>query len=195
MIAQVSAMVDSHDPETVIAQLQPFADIAPLYQQSVQLLPYAAALLKAQDVAHQGRGEPVSRSGLTRHITPEFAEATARFVQSGVTPFFQIRATGGAASDIAPDATAYAHRDANFAISAMGSNRAWLNASWDTLYPFMEGLYLSFETEQGPERLEDAFPPRTLERLRDLKAIFDPDSLFQDNFPITPAPLAEEAAS
>ncbi|WP_167138174.1 LLM class flavin-dependent oxidoreductase [Diaminobutyricimonas sp. TR449] len=194
MIAQLSAMVDSDDPDTIIAQLQPFADIAPLYQQSVQLLPYAAALLKAQDVAHQGRGEPVSRSGLTRHITPEFAEATARFVRSGVTQFFQIRATGGAASDIAPDATAYAHRDANFAISAMGSNRAWLNAAWDSLYPFMDGLYLSFETERGPEQLEDAFTPMTLARLRELKARFDPDNLFNDNFPIAPA-LAEEAAS
>ncbi|WP_166875606.1 LLM class flavin-dependent oxidoreductase [Salinibacterium sp. ZJ450] len=198
MIAQVFAMVDSDDPDTIIEQLQPFAQIAPLYEQSVQLLPYAAALLKAQDDANQGRGEPVSRSGLTRHISPEFAAATARLVQSGVTHFFQIRATGGATSDIDPDATAYAHRDANFAISAMGSNRARLNAEWETLYPFMDGLYLSFETERDPERLEDAFPPRTLARLRELKAEFDPDNLFIDNFPITPAApaaLAEEAAS
>ncbi len=191
-VAQVFAMVDSDDPDTILEQLQPFAPIAPLYEHSVQLVPYSAALVKAQG-GQQGRGEPISRSGLTRHITPELAAATARFVASGVSPFFQIRTTGGAASDIDPDATAYAHRDANFAFSAMGSGRDRLNAGWRALEPFMHGLYLSFETEL--DRVEHAFPPKTLARLRDLKAEYDPDNLFSDNFPITPAAPLEEAAS
>ena len=48
------------------------------------------------------------------------------------------------------------------------------------------GLYLSFETGLRPERLHDAFAPRTLARLRALKARYDPDNVFRQNLPLTP---------
>jgi len=50
------------------------------------------------------------------------------------------------------------------------------------------GLYLSFETDVRPERLGDAFQPRTLARLRELKRRYDPDNLFRDNFNIARIP-------
>ncbi|MHA6667458.1 LLM class flavin-dependent oxidoreductase [Homoserinimonas sp. A447] len=183
-IARFYGMVDSIDPDTIIARLQPFADVAPLYQQSVQLLSYSAALMPAQGQANQGRGEPVSRSGLLEHITPEFADAAHRLLDSGATHFFQIRATGGAASDVPPDATAYAHRSANFSVVAVGSSQQRLDTEWQRLAPFFDGLYLSFETGASPERIRDAFPPATLKRLRSLKAEYDPGNLFRDNFAI-----------
>jgi alkanesulfonate monooxygenase SsuD/methylene tetrahydromethanopterin reductase-like flavin-dependent oxidoreductase (luciferase family) len=182
--ARFSGMVNSTDPDTIIARLQPFAEIAPLYQQSVQLLSYSEALMPAQGDANGGGGEPVSRSGLLTHVTPEFAEAAARLLQSRAAYFFQLRATGGAASDIAPDATAYAHRSANFSVVAFGSNRERLNREWERLEPLFDGLYLSFETDTSEQRIHDAFPPRTLSRLRALKARYDPHDLFHDNFAI-----------
>ena len=36
-IAQIYGVVDSDDPDTIIERLQPFAELAPLVQQSVQL--------------------------------------------------------------------------------------------------------------------------------------------------------------
>jgi hypothetical protein len=62
---------------------------------------------------------------------------------------------------------------------------------WDQLREHFDGLYLSFETDPRPERLADAFPPRTLRRLRELKARYDPDNVFRDNFNITPDPTHE----
>lgn len=183
-IARMYGMVDSDDPDTIIARLQPFAELAPMYQQSVQLLPYSAALVAPQGAANGGRGEPRSRSGLLEHITPEFADAAAHLITSGVSQFFQIRSTGGAASDVPSDATAYAHRDANFSVVAMGSQQ--LDREWDTLRAHFDGLYLSFETGTQPEQIDDAFPPATLQRLRELKASLDPENLFRDNFSITP---------
>ncbi|GAB7038685.1 MULTISPECIES: LLM class flavin-dependent oxidoreductase [Catenuloplanes] len=186
--AQVMALVDAADPETVVEQMTPIASVSALYDQNVVIAPYSAVISNASTEPHRGQGEPVSRSGFVRHLTPEVAAGIARLLASGATYFFQIRAVGGAVSDVAVSDTAYAHRDANFQIAAIGSNRQRLDRVWDReLYPLMEGLYLSFETDPRPERLTDAFPPATLARLRTIKAVYDPTNLFRDNFNITPA--------
>jgi FAD/FMN-containing dehydrogenase len=185
-VAQVMALVNSDDPDTILSRLQPLANIAPLYDHSVVLTSYANLMANAQGGDHNGQGEPVARSGLVRHITPEFAAAAARLIHSGVVYFFQIRSVGGAVSDVDPDATAYAHRSANFHVTAFGSARERLNVLWDALHEHFDGLYLSFDTDLRPERLHDAFPPKTLERLRELKARYDPENIFRDNFNIVP---------
>lgn len=181
-VAQMMAMVDSDDPDTIIERLQPFAEAGPLLDQSVQLTTYAQVMANAHDRPHEGQGEPNARSALIEHLTPEFAEAAAELLASGDVYFFQIRSVGGAVTDVAPDATAYAHRGANFSVAALGSNRHRLDAAWDRLRPHFAGLYLSFESDERPERVDDAFPPATLARLRELKARLDPENLFRDNF-------------
>lgn len=189
-IAQLMAVVDSDQPNVIIDRLQPLAEIAPLLDQNVVITPYVNIMANAQDGAHNGQGDPVTRSGLIRHITPEFAAAAARLIRNGVVYFFQIRSVGGAVADVDPDATAYGYRSANFSVVAFGVNRERVNLLWDELAQHFEGLYLSFETDQRPERLNDAFPPRTLERLRALKTKYDPDNVFRDNFNIAPKPEA-----
>jgi alkanesulfonate monooxygenase SsuD/methylene tetrahydromethanopterin reductase-like flavin-dependent oxidoreductase (luciferase family)/FAD/FMN-containing dehydrogenase len=188
-IAQVLAVVDSDDPETIVDRLQSLADTAPLVDQSVQLMPYSAVMANAQGGDHDGRGEPTSRSGLIEHITPEFAQAATRMIETGAVYFFQIRSVGGAVADVDPDATAYAHRSANFSVVAFGSRRERLDEVWDELSGHFQGLYLSFETDLRAERLTDAFPPATLARLRALKQQFDPDHVFRDNFAVGQAAL------
>ncbi|MDP9795500.1 alkanesulfonate monooxygenase SsuD/methylene tetrahydromethanopterin reductase-like flavin-dependent oxidoreductase (luciferase family)/FAD/FMN-containing dehydrogenase [Catenuloplanes nepalensis] len=186
--AQVMVLVDASDAETVVEQMTPIASVSALYDQNVVIAPYSAVISNASTEPHRGQGEPVSRSGFVRHLTPEVAAGIARLLASGATYFFQIRAVGGAVSDVAAADTAYAHRDANFQIAAIGNNRQRLDRVWDReLYPLMEGLYLSFETDPRPDRLTDAFPPATLERLRKIKTEYDPTNLFRDNFNIVPA--------
>jgi hypothetical protein len=182
--AQLMAMVDNDDPETIIEQLTPVAGAGPLYQQNVVLTPYAAVLATAAGGYHQGEGEPVSRSGLIEHLTPEFAQAAAALIAGGAVHWFQIRTVGGAVADVPTDATAYGYRSANFSVVVMGSSRRRLDPLWDDLARHFDRLYLSFETDQRPERLADAFPPATLARLRELKRRYDPQRLFRDNFPI-----------
>ncbi|WBB65234.1 LLM class flavin-dependent oxidoreductase [Micromonospora sp. WMMD812] len=186
-VAQVMAMVDSDDPATIVAALQPVADIAPGYDQQVVITSYASVLANASEGPHHGQGEPISRTGLIEHLTPDFATAAARLLASGEVFFFHIRSVGGAVTDVDPDAMAWSHRRVNFHVSAFGRHRDRLDALWDGLLAgHLRGTYLSFETDQRPERLAEAFPPRTLARLRTLKERYDPDGLFRDNFAITP---------
>uniref|UniRef100_UPI001E421099 FAD-binding oxidoreductase n=1 Tax=Cellulomonas hominis TaxID=156981 RepID=UPI001E421099 len=184
--AQIMAMVDSDDPETIIERLNPFARIAPLLQQQVQVVPYPAVVSVPQ--RHTSEGEPVTRSGMAEHLTPELAADAARLVRSGATPFFQIRAAGGAVHDVPADATAYAHRSANFSIVAMGSSRRRIDALWDAMAHHFHGAYLSFETDPRPERLADVFPGPTLERLRELKRRYDPEDVFRHNYSVAEPP-------
>ncbi|HEV7949849.1 MAG TPA: LLM class flavin-dependent oxidoreductase [Glaciihabitans sp.] len=187
-VAQVMAVVNSDDPEIIIARLQPVADISPLLGQEVQLKTYAQIMANASPGPHQGHGEPVSRSGLLTHLTPEFADAAAKLLATGEVHFFQIRSMGGAVADVSARDTAFAHRSANFSVVAFGSDRKRLDAAWDELHSHVFGLYLSFETDRRPERLGEAFPSETLAQLGDLKRKYDPHNVFRDNFNVAPSP-------
>jgi hypothetical protein len=191
-VLQMYGVVDSPDPDTVIERLTPFAEIGTLVQQQVVLARYADVLASAADVGpegHHGYGEPVTRSAYAPHLTPALATELATLLESGLVPFFQLRTMGGAIADVPADATAFAHRTPDFQVTAMGTDRGRLDLAWDALGHHFDGLYLSFETDLRPERLLDAFPPATLDRLRTLKRRYDPDNLFRDNFNIDPTPL------
>ncbi|GGN39957.1 FAD/FMN-containing dehydrogenase [Actinoplanes campanulatus] len=185
-IAQLAAVVESDDPQTIVGRLQPVAAVGPLYDQNVVLTPYAGIMANASPAGHDGHGEPVSRSALVDHLTPEFAKAAARLMDSGAAHWFQIRTVGGAVADVPADATAYAHRSANFSVAVMGADERRLDTAWSELRDHFDGLYLSFETGRGARVLDAAFPPATLARLRELKRRYDPGNLFRDNFNIEP---------
>lgn len=193
-IAQLYGVVDQSDPDTIISRLQPFAELAPLVQQSVTLTTYPRVMANADLGPQHGAGEPHSRSGLIAHVTPDLAAAAADMLASGDAYFFQLRAVGGAVADVAEDATAYAHRSANFSVVALGADPARLDGAWQRLAPRIEGMYLSFDSSLRPERIDEAFPPATLARLRALKARVDPDGLFRDNFFVVPEEGQEAAA-
>ena len=184
-VATMMAVVDSPDPDTIIDRLNPFAQLAPLLQQSVQLSTYARVMANADLGPQSGAGEPLASSALLDHITPEFAQAAERMLEAGGSYFFQLRSVGGAVADIGDDETAYAHRAANFSVVAFGAQPERFNVLWQDLAEHARGLYLSFETSLRPERIGEAFPPATLARLREIKATVDPDGVFADNFAIT----------
>ena len=187
---QLFAVVDHADPDVVVERLTAFLDLGLLVEQNVVMTPYPGVTDNAADVGpegHRGYGEPVSRSAFLPGITRQFAHEATELLAGGLVHFFQLRAMGGAISDVPAAATAFSHRAAQFQVTAMGSSEDRLSREWDRLRPHFEGLYLSFETDRRPERLLDAFPAPVLARLRALKAQYDPTHLFRDNFAIPPA--------
>ncbi|MGW9113841.1 FAD-binding oxidoreductase [Microbacterium sp. NPDC055683] len=185
-VAQLMTVYAGDDTAAAVRELERLADAGPLLDHRAYLLPYPGIL---QDAGrhHSGGGDPSVRSGLVTHLGPDEAGTFADLAGTGAAYFLQIRATGGAAHDLAADATAYPHRHQNFLLSAMGASQHALDAVWDErMAPHVDGLYLSFDTDTRIERLVDAFGAN-LPRLREVKRAYDPENVFRANFPIPPA--------
>src|SRR5580700_3318357 len=191
--AQTLTVWAGSDTDAAVDALTPLLSAAPVLQQQAQLVPYAAIVAPHDATHYGGQDEPLLSNGLTVHLEPELNEGIAAGLRSGVAPWVAIRAVGGAVNDVDPDATAYEHRHQNFNVSSMGGDAGRFHTHWDELRPHLDGLYLSFETDQRPQRLHEAFPGSTLSRLRKLKATYDPENVFNQNFPLTPLSTAAAA--
>jgi hypothetical protein len=182
-----AVVVDSVDPETIMARVRPFAGIAPLAQHQVVVTPYAGVMNLHAAEGQYGQGEPVGRSGLLNAITPALAAELAALLRSASAYLVQLRSLGGATADVPSDATAFAHRGAQFQVNALGVDAREVDRHWLRIRPYLGGIYLPFETEEDAARLGDVYPPATLERLRALKRDLDRGNLFRDNFNVDPA--------
>ena len=184
-VAQATTVWADDDTDAAVNALTPLLSAGPVLGQQAQLLPYAAVVAPRDAPHFGGQADPLVSNGFAVHLTPELAEGVAAGLGSGAAFLVAIRAVGGAVNDLDPQATAYAHRHQNFNVSAVGANPGRFRRYWDQLRPALDGLYLSFETDTRPERLDDAFPDKTLTRLQELKARYDPDNVFDQNFPVT----------
>lgn len=187
-IIQLYSVFAGDDTEAAIEALTPLLEIAPVLDQQAQLVPYPA-IVAPQGGIHTGGSDYAVRAGLAEHLDETTGSGIAALMATGESSWLQIRAVGGAVNDLPADATAYAHRTQNFSVNAVGRRSIdRLSEVWDEhVYPHMNGLYLSFDTDPRQERIHDAFPEPTFTRLRELKAKYDPDNVFRQNFAITPA--------
>jgi FAD/FMN-containing dehydrogenase len=107
--------------------------------------------------------------------------------------FFPIR---GAASRVAPDATAFPHRRGyHVGIYALWNDRAqndanvaWVRQTWTAFQPFVEGAVYVNELgdDEGVDRVQMAYG-LNYDRLQRIKAKYDPQNLFCLNANIAPA--------
>ena len=108
----------------------------------------------------------------------------------------QVRALGGAIGRVADDATAYAHRSARLMVNVAAfvsaedraERTAWVRDTLAALDQGVPGAYVNFVGDEGPERVHDAYPGATWDRLRAVKAAYDPDNVFRRNQNVPPAP-------
>ncbi len=107
-----------------------------------------------------------------------------------------IGAMGGAAGQVASDAMAYGNRDANFVMNVHGRWEtpqedqkcvAWAREFFKASAPFATGgVYVNFLTADETDRVTTAFGSN-YDRLRRVKADYDPSNLFHVNQNIRPA--------
>ena len=107
----------------------------------------------------------------------------------------QIRVLGGAASRVRADATAYAHRSKSMIVNVAAfydgaedraRRSAWVREFEAALRPDGD-VYVNFLGDEGAERVRAAYGEGTWERLRHIKAVYDPSNLFHRNQNIPPA--------
>jgi alkanesulfonate monooxygenase SsuD/methylene tetrahydromethanopterin reductase-like flavin-dependent oxidoreductase (luciferase family)/FAD/FMN-containing dehydrogenase len=188
---QTTTVYADQNTERAVAALTPLLDVAPVLDHQAYIAPYWSVIPPNDGPRQYARGTPVASNGHAVHITAELADQIGFGVRSGIDSWLSIRATGGAVNDVDSAATAYPHRHQNFNVSSF-SHRFGVDEfheHWDELREHLDGLYLSFETDSRPERLHDAFPGATLERLLLLKRRYDPDNVFNQNFALAAAPL------
>ena len=182
--AQATVVFAGTDTEAALRALEPFADLPGAAGQRAQVAPYAD-VLPFSGGPHTGQQTAVTRTGLAVHLDAALSGRLAGLLTGDAAEMLQVRSAGGAINDVPEDATAYAHRHQNFSVTAVStSSLERLEEAWQESRALLDGLYLSFETAHTPERIHDAFPPRTLDRLRRIKTAWDPDGIFDQNFSV-----------
>ncbi len=108
----------------------------------------------------------------------------------------QLRPLGGAMADVPVDATAFAHRTSRVMVNVAAfyegeedrpRRRAWVTGFVDDLRQGDDGAYVNFLVDEGEARVRAAYPGATWDRLRAIKAKYDPTNLFRLNQNIPPA--------
>lgn len=108
-----------------------------------------------------------------------------------------LRVLGGAVARVPAEATAFAHRTRRIManVVALYTNPAeaaihkeWVSHLTAALRQGEPGAYVNFMSEDGAERIREAYPGETWNRLTAIKRRYDPDNLFHLNQNIPPAP-------
>lgn len=102
---------------------------------------------------------------------------------------------GGAIARIAPDATAFPHRQRSFCVTAVpkwedpdrdDEMTAWAETLFEPLAPYAaEGAYVNYLGNAGERRARAAYGGN-FERLVEIKRVWDPDNVFRSNHNIPP---------
>jgi FAD/FMN-containing dehydrogenase len=126
------------------------------------------------------------------------AEAIIEHLRASTAPMSaaQVRVLGGAMARVPADATAFAHRDRRLMITVAAGfedldetavHEAWVTGLAKDLRQDDAGAYVNFLSDEGPERVREAYPGATWDRLTAIKARYDPTNLFHLNQNIPPA--------
>lgn len=132
-------------------------------------------------------------------IKPELCNRIVKQAQSMVSPYaaiilFQI---GGALNKLNDDYSPAGNRKARYVTAISGAwekadddtaNIDWVRGTWNNLKEFSTGgTYINFLTEdEGPER-EAAALGGAMQKLKEIKKMWDPDNMFRVNRNINPA--------
>jgi len=173
--------------------LAPLLSLASVSEVSLGPIAYADLLEAAPP------GKPpfqfVGGNGFVPELSDELIEACELALQGSTPTMLMLRALGGAFTRVAPDATPIAFRDAEALLMANGvlaadapeEQVALTRLDLDRVLAFTSGRYANFTQEYGQDVLETIYPPETLDRLRRVKAQYDPGDVFRGVHHIVPA--------
>jgi FAD/FMN-containing dehydrogenase len=176
--------------------LDGFRQVARPVAEHVGVMP-SAALNSAFDGLYPSGLQHYWKAAFVRDLTDD---AIAAHVEHGarvpaVNSTMHLYPINGAVHDIAPDATAFGHRDANFATVIAGmwpdpsqneENIRWVRDYYEAIAPHSEeGGYVNFMSGDDQDRIRANYRGN-YDRLVEVKRRYDPDNLFHLNQNIRP---------
>jgi hypothetical protein len=107
----------------------------------------------------------------------------------------QLRVLGGQMARVPATATAFAHRGSRIMVNIatfyegpddLDRRTAWAEGLLAALRQEDRGAYVNFLADEGEERLREAYPGGTCDRLTEVKGRYDPTNLFRLNQNVPP---------
>ncbi|HXT92416.1 MAG TPA: FAD-binding protein, partial [Trebonia sp.] len=180
----------SPDADAAAAALAPFRRLAPVSADGVRVVPYADVL---EDVKMPPGLRFEARNAFFRSLGEAPAASIAELFRAGAA--IELRGLGGAFGWTAQDATAFAHRDAEFLCVAgvmlpPGAPQERADqalAAWPDVAAHGSGTYVGFLKSTAPADIAGAYPAPTYERLAAIKRHYDPGNVLRRNHNIRPA--------
>jgi FAD/FMN-containing dehydrogenase len=186
----------SGDPDEGQRALAPLRALATPIADAIELIPYP--VMYAFTEAAAAPGAPAIRSMFCDGFSNAQIDAMIDALGTATAPMsmIQVRSLGGAMARVAGDETAFAHRDRRFCTNILAvwfdaaqdatPHRAWVESTWQALRPAARGVYANFLADEGEERVREAYPASTYERLARVKAAYDPANVFRFNQNVEP---------
>jgi len=183
------------DPGAGERALAPFRALATPLADLVKPMPYPE-IYPPEDESY--RPKVISRTLFMDHIGHDEAQLILNTLAASDASMrvAQLRVLGGAAARVPNDATAYAHRGSRIMVNVAsfyeGPEDHDLREQWVTDFAARlnqgdHGAYVNFLADEGSDRVRDAYPGTTWDRLIQIKARYDPTNLFRLNQNIPPA--------
>ncbi|MGQ5261726.1 FAD-binding oxidoreductase [Micromonospora sp. ZYX-F-536] len=181
-LMSITAVVAAESLRRARPAVEPLLAIGKLLEHRTDLLPYPALVPTAHLHPNVGQQRGTTTNGLFTGLDDAGARALMRAVTGPGRAVVQLRSVGGAVNDVAPDATAYAHRHQNTLVVASvfpPQGGAALDSAWRGVAGRADGAYVNFESRPDPTGFARIYPGETGARVRRLWRRYDPDGVFR----------------
>jgi FAD/FMN-containing dehydrogenase len=191
----MALMTYAGDPEAGQGALAPFREPAEPIADLLRPMPYPEVYPPEDEEYH-----PVATARTMFVDTIGRAEAETILehlaTSTAMMGVAQLRTLGGAMARVPADATAFAHRQSKIMVNVaaiferpdqVAVHGPWVEAFAAALRQGDDGAYVNFLGDEGEARIRAAYPGPTWDRLRQIKARYDPTNLFRLNQNIPPA--------
>jgi FAD/FMN-containing dehydrogenase len=183
---------DAEEGERAVA---PFRALAEPLADFVQAGPYSVMFPPAGDEEYHPTAAALNMH--VDHVDRDVAATILEFLEKSDATLraAQLRVLGGAMARVPSDATAYAHRSSKIMVNLAAfyegeddraAKEAWVHDFAAAIDQGDRAVYSNFLADEGAERVRQAYPGSTWDRLVEIKRRYDPTNLFRLNQNVTP---------
>jgi len=191
----IAMMVHTDGGDAGERAMAPFRALATPLADLLRPMPYPEMYMPEEEDYHP---LGVSRTMFVDRVDETLAETMVERLHASTATMsaVQLRVLGGAMARVRNDATAFAHRGRRIMANVAAlferpedepTHMAWVSGLHDEIRGDGAGAYVNFLNEEGEDRVREAYPGDTWDRLQAIKARYDPDNLFHRNQNIPPA--------